>query len=412
MDIAIFPILVEWLETAFRIAHVTTAIAWVGSSFYFIALDLGLRRDGPLPEKVNGEEWQVHGGGFYHVQKYNVAPPNLPEHLTWFKWESYSTWLTGFAMLVLVYYLGADLYLVDPNVLDIPIWVGILISLGSIALGWIFYDRLCKSRFGNDNTRLMIFLFLVLVALAWGYTQVFSGRAAMLHLGAATATIMSANVFLIIIPNQKIVTADLRAGREPDPKYGVIAKQRSTHNNYLTLPVLFLMLSNHYPLVFASKYNWLIASLVFLIGVCIRHFFNTRDARKGNPMWTWSAAFVLFAIVIALSVWPFVFKGDRGQAQAATLTAHQERLMAAETFDGVHTIISNRCTVCHAEQPAWQGLYGAPKGVALETPEETALHAKRIYMQSALSVAMPPANKSNMLPEERLLIKEWYEQNR
>ena len=412
MDIAIVPILIEWLETAFRIAHVTTAIAWVGSSFYFIALDLGLRRDGPLPEKVNGEEWQVHGGGFYHVQKYNVAPPNLPEHLTWFKWESYSTWLTGFAMLVLIYYLGADLYLIDTNVLDIPIWVGILISLGSIALGWLFYDRLCKSRFGDDNTRLMIFLFLVLVALAWGYTQVFSGRAAMLHLGAATATIMSANVFMVIIPNQKIVTADLRAGREPDPKYGVIAKQRSTHNNYLTLPVLFLMLSNHYPLVFASKYNWLIASLVFLIGVCIRHFFNTRDARKGNPMWTWSAAFFLFAVVIALSIWPFVFKGDRGEALASTVSPGQVRLMSADEFDGVHTIITNRCTVCHAEQPAWQGLYGAPKGVALEVPEQTALHAKRIYMQSAISAAMPPSNKSNMLPEERLLIKEWYEAHR
>ncbi len=412
MDVAVFPILLEWVETAFRVAHVTTAIAWVGSSFYFIALDLGLRRDGPLPEKVNGEEWQVHGGGFYHVQKYNVAPPNLPEHLTWFKWESYSTWLTGFAMLVLVYYLGADLYLVDPNVLDIPIWAGILISLGSIALGWVFYDLLCKSRFGEDNTRLMIFLFLVLVALAWGYTQVFSGRAAMLHLGAATATIMSANVFMVIIPNQKIVTADLRAGRAPDPKYGVIAKQRSTHNNYLTLPVLFLMLSNHYPLVFASEYNWLIASLVFLIGVCIRHFFNTRDARKGNPMWTWSAALFLFAVVMALSIWPFVFKGDRGEAAAATLSASQQRLMAADTFEGVHTIITNRCTVCHAEQPAWQGLYGAPKGVVLEAPEDTVVHAKRLYMQSAISAAMPPSNKSNMLPEERALIKQWYEANR
>lgn len=412
MDIAILPIFLEWIETAFRVAHVTTAIAWVGSSFYFIALDLGLRREGKLPDKVNGEEWQVHGGGFYHVQKYNVAPPNLPEHLTWFKWESYSTWLTGFAMLVLVYYLGADLYLIDPNVLDIPIWGGVLISLSSIGLGWLFYDRLCKSRFGDDNTRLMIFLFFVLVALAWGYTQVFSGRAAMLHLGAATATIMSANVFFIIIPNQKIVTADLRAGKAPDPKYGVIAKQRSTHNNYLTLPVLFLMLSNHYPLVFASKYNWLIASLIFLIGVCIRHFFNTRDARKGNPVWTWSAALFLFAVVIALSVWPFVFKGDGGEAQASTLTPQQQRLMSAAEFDAVHTIVTNRCTVCHAEQPAWQGLYGAPKGVALETPEQTALHAKRIYLQSAISVAMPPANKSNMLPEERAVLKEWYEANR
>ena len=413
MDIAIYPILLEWIETAFRIAHVATAIAWIGSSFYFIALDLGLRREGPLPEKVNGEEWQVHGGGFYHVQKYNVAPPNLPEHLTWFKWESYATWLTGFAMLVLVYYLGADLYLIDPNVLDIPIWGGILISLGSIALTWVVYDRLCKSALGRDNTRLMIILFIILVILAWAYTQVFSGRAAMLHLGAATATIMSANVFMIIIPNQKIVTKDLREGREPDAKYGVIAKQRSTHNNYLTLPVLFLMLSNHYPLVFASDFNWLIAGLVFLIGVCIRHFFNTRDARKGNPAWTWSAAMFLFAVVIALSVWPFVFKADRGEAAAAaladSLSASQQRLMAAPDFLDVHTIIQNRCTVCHANAPAWEGLYGAPKAVALETPEETALHAKRIYLRAALSNAMPPANKSGMQEEERQAIKAWFE---
>ena len=408
MNIAVYPILLEWVEIAFRIAHVATAIAWIGSSFYFIALDLGLRRGVPLPDKVDGEEWQVHGGGFYHVQKYNVAPPNLPEHLTWFKWESYATWLTGFAMLVLVYYLGADLYLIDPTVLDIPVWVGILISLASIALTWVVYDMLCKSPLGNNSTRLMVILFIIIVLLSWAYTQVFSGRAAMLHLGAATATIMSANVFMVIIPNQKIVTKDLRDGRTPDAKYGVIAKQRSTHNNYLTLPVLFLMLSNHYPLVFASDFNWLIAGLVFLIGVCIRHFFNTRDARKGNPAWTWSAALFLFAIIIVLSILP-ALGGSEGDAKAATLKNSPQRLMDAPEFNNVHTIVQNRCVVCHAENPAWQGLYAAPKGVALETPEETAIHAKRIYLQSALTDAMPPANKSGMRAEERLAIKEWFE---
>jgi len=272
----------SWLEFAVRWLHVITAIAWIGSSFYFIALDLGLHRDRNLASGADGEEWQVHGGGFYHIQKYLVAPKSMPDDLVWFKWESYATWLSGFFLLFLVYYLGAEFYLVDPNVLDIPIWQAILISLASLGLGWLAYDLICKSRFGDDNTRLMVLLYLILVVMAWGYTQVFSGRAALLHLGAFTATIMSANVFMIIIPNQKIVVADLKAGRVPDAKYGKIAKQRSTHNNYLTLPVIFLMLSNHYPLAFASQYNWIIASLVFLMGVTIRHYFNSIHARKGS----------------------------------------------------------------------------------------------------------------------------------
>ena len=271
-------VLWEWVAIAARWTHVITAIAWIGSSFYFIALDLGLRQTPSLPPLAHGEEWQVHGGGFYHIQKYLVAPEMMPEHLTWFKWESYATWLSGFAMLVLVYYLGSDLYLIDPNVADLTTWQAIAISLGTLAFGWISYDLICKSRFGDDNTRLMLGLYVILVGMAWGYTQVFTGRAALLHLGAFTATIMSANVFMIIMPNQRIVVADLKAGRKPDPKYGKIAKQRSTHNNYLTLPVIFLMLSNHYPLIFATEYNWLIASLVFLMGVTIRHWFNSKHA--------------------------------------------------------------------------------------------------------------------------------------
>ena len=235
-------VLWEWVQIAARWVHVTTAIAWIGSSFYFIALDLGLRKTPSLPPLASGEEWQVHGGGFYHIQKYMVAPDMMPEHLTWFKWESYATWLSGFTMLVLVYYMGSNLYLIDPEVADLAPWQAIAISLGSLGFGWLIYDLICKSRFGDDNTRLMIGLYVILVAMAWGYTQVFSGRAALLHLGAFTATIMSANVFAIIMPNQRIVVADLKAGRKPDPKYGKIAKQRSTHNNYLTLPVLFLML--------------------------------------------------------------------------------------------------------------------------------------------------------------------------
>ena len=233
----------DWMAFAVRWLHVITGIAWIGSSFYFVALDLGLRQRPGLPAGAHGEEWQVHGGGFYHIQKYLVAPAEMPEHLTWFKWESYATWLSGFAMLAIVYYAGADLFLIDRNVLDVSAPVAILISLACLASGWIVYDLLCRSPLRNHDTLLMLVLYGILVFMAWGLTHLFTGRAAFLHLGAITATIMSANVFMIIIPNQKIVVADLIAGRKPDPKYGKIAKTRSTHNNYLTLPVLFEPLS-------------------------------------------------------------------------------------------------------------------------------------------------------------------------
>ena len=396
----------EWAQFAVRWLHVITAIAWIGSSFYFIALDLGLHRDRNLASGADGEEWQVHGGGFYHIQKYLVAPDSMPDHLVWFKWESYATWLSGFVMLVLVYYLGADLYLVDPAVLDIPIWGAICISLGSLGFGWLAYDLICKSKFGDDNTRLMLFLYAVLVVMAWGYTQVFTGRAALLHLGAFTATIMSANVFMIIIPNQKIVVSDLKAGRVPDAKYGKIAKQRSTHNNYLTLPVLFLMLSNHYPLAFASKYNWLIASLVFLMGVTIRHYFNTIHARKGTPRWTWAATAALFAAIMALSMVPL--HSDEGFEEEAALTPFEQQFARAEGFEDVYYTVLGRCSMCHAKEPGWGRMRHAPKGVVLETEAEVARHAKQIFLQAGATHAMPPANVSYMEPAERAAIVAWY----
>ncbi|MEM6339676.1 MAG: urate hydroxylase PuuD, partial [Pseudomonadota bacterium] len=293
-----------WLEFAVRWLHVITAIAWIGSSFYFIALDLGLNRDRDFDTGADGEQWQVHGGGFYHIQKYLVAPEKMPDDLIWFKWESYATWLSGFALLALVYYLGAEFYLIDPAVMDLLTWQAVAISVASLAVGWVIYDQLCKSPLGDNPTALMLVLFGVLLAMSYFYASVFSGRAALLHLGAFTATIMTANVAHIIIPNQRIVVADLIAGRTPDPKYGKIAKLRSTHNNYLTLPVIFLMLSNHYPLSFGTQYAWIIASLVFLMGVTIRHWFNTVHARKGHPHWTWGATAVIFLAIIWLSTAP------------------------------------------------------------------------------------------------------------
>ncbi len=401
-----FAIFWDWLSFGVRWLHVVTAIAWIGSSFYFIALDLGLvRRDG-MPEGAHGEEWQVHGGGFYHIQKYLVAPARMPEHLTWFKWESYATWLSGFALLAIVYYAGADLYLIDRNVLDVSQPVAILISLASLALGWVIYDLLCRSRLSDNDTLLMLVLFPILVAMAWGYTQLFTGRAAFLHLGAFTATIMSANVFFIIIPNQKIVVADLIAGRKPDPKYGKIAKTRSLHNNYLTLPVVFLMLSNHYPLAFATEFNWVIASLIFIIGVLIRHYFNTMHARKGKPHWTWAAAGILFIVIMWLSTVPKVLTGE------ARVSSTAESLMASAHFPAVRDTVMGRCAMCHAAEPAWEGLAFAPKGVTLDTDSRIAEHGREIYLHAGRSHAMPPGNVSAMTAEERALLVAWFEEGR
>lgn len=400
-DLAIF---YEWLMFAVRWLHVITAIAWIGSSFYFIALDLGLRKTPSLPPLAHGEEWQVHGGGFYHINKYLVAPEFLPEHLTWFKWESYWTWMSGAMLLALIYYVGADLYLVDRNVLDIPSWTAILLSVGSFVLGWVLYDTLCKSPIGVSTTGLMLVLFAILVAASWGYTQLFTGRAAMLHMGAFTATIMAANVAMIIIPNQKIVVADLKAGKVPDAKYGRIAKQRSLHNNYLTLPVIFFMLSSHYPLAFATQWNWIIASLIFLVGVVIRHYFNTRHARKGNPHWTWAVAVIIFIMIAWLSSAP-----KMGQDGAELLaSASGERFMATEHFASASLAVQTRCAMCHTAEPVWPGVYQPPKNVILDNDVAIANHARDVVMQAGYAHAMPPGNVTEMTAEERALLVEWF----
>jgi uncharacterized membrane protein len=396
----------DWIAFAVRWLHVVTAMAWIGSSFYFIALDLGLRKSPSLPVGAHGEEWQVHGGGFYHIQKYLVAPELMPEHLTWFKWESYMTWLSGVAMLMIVYWLGAELYLIDANKVDLAVWQGILISAASLTIGWIVYDFLCKSGLGAKPTLLMLLLFVLLVAMSWGYNQVFTGRAALLHLGAFTATIMTANVFLIIMPNQRIVVADLKAGRTPDPKYGKIAKLRSTHNNYLTLPVVFLMLSNHYPLSFGTEYSWLIASLIFLTGVTIRHYFNTMHATGKGPHWTWAVTVILFIII----AWLSTVSGQETleQAEARPLTPYEQKFADAAGFEAAHEIILGRCSMCHAREPFWDGIRWAPKGVYLETVGDIAKHAREIYMQAGVSHAMPPANITGIEPTDRAKLVAWF----
>ena len=396
----------DWIEFAVRWLHSITAIAWIGTSFYFIALDLGLKKNQALPNGVTGEEWQVHGGGFYHIQKYGIAPPNLPKDLIWFKWESYATWLSGFALLAIVYYGGADLYLVDHEVAEITNSVAIALSIGSLGIGWVLYNLLCKSKLGNNSTLLLLILFCFLFFLSWFYTSIFSGRAAFLHLGAFTATIMTANVFFIIIPNQKIVVADLRMGKIPDSVYGVIAKQRSTHNNYLTLPVIFFMLSNHYPLAFAAELNWVIAPLVFLLGVSIRHFFNTYHSEGRKLYWTWGVSLLIFLVIIGLSSFRSlnidVVKNDKDilNIELGTVAGVPE-----EVFD----VVSARCSMCHSREPLWDGFIHPPKGFIIESESDIIKQAKQIYIHSGISRAMPPNNISYMEDEERLMIQAWFE---
>jgi uncharacterized membrane protein len=389
------PIVWEWVNLVIRWVHVITGIAWIGSSFYFIHLDASLRKRESLPAGVGGEAWQVHGGGFYHIQKYMVAPADLPDRLQWFKWEAYSTWLSGFALLVVLYYFGARIYLVDRAVLPLEPWQAVAIGIASLAAGWVIYDGLCKSAIGREDGRLAAVGFVLLVAAAWFYAHVFSGRGAYIHTGALIGTIMVANVFLVIIPNQKIVVADLVAGRSPDPNLGKQAKQRSLHNNYLTLPVLFTMISNHYPMTFGSRWNWVILAGVFVVGGLVRHFFNLKHQGRGAQWWLWPAAAAFMAPIVVLSA-------HRPQHQAAGAAPAGEVRFAL-----VRQIIGERCVACHASKPTFEGIAEAPKGVMFDTPDAIHRDAARIYAQTVATDTMPLGNVTNMTPEERAMLGAW-----
>jgi uncharacterized membrane protein len=396
------PQISEWISQILRWVHVITAIAWIGSSFYFIHLDLSLKKREGLPAGVGGEAWQVHGGGFYNMRKYLVAPAELPSELTWFKWESYSTWISGFFLIVWIYYLQADLYTIDPAVQALRPWQAALIGIGGLALGWFVYDALCRSPLGRNDLVLGVVLFLYILASTWLFTLVFNGRAAFLHAGAMIATWMTASVFLVIIPNQKKVVASLIAGRTPDPALGQQAKQRSTHNNYLTLPVIFLMLSNHYPLAWSSRYAVAIVGLVVVAGAVIRHFFNAQHAGKDSPWWTWGAAAACLLAAVYLSI-----VGKPGNANLAAASAGPGVLAAAAPSEEAVLAIQSRCSMCHAGEPVWSGIAIAPKGIRLDTPEEIARHAEAIRIQSVLTHAMPPNNITEMTLEERRAVAAW-----
>ncbi|MHA1571370.1 MAG: urate hydroxylase PuuD [Alphaproteobacteria bacterium] len=387
------PLIVDWGGLIIRWLHVITGIAWIGSSFYFIFLDASLRRREGMPDGVAGETWQVHGGGFYHMQKYATAPAELPEELHWFKYEAYFTWISGFSLLVLLYYFSADLFLVDPDILDISPTVAVLIGIASLAGGWIVYDQLCKSPLGRSQATLSTIGFVLLVAAVWGYTQVFSGRGAFIHAGSLIGTIMVANVFFIIIPNQKVIVADLIAGRVPDPNLGLQSKQRSVHNNYLTLPVVFVMVSNHYPMTFESRWNWLILTCVIVVGGVVRHFYNLKHAGKGEQFWLLPIAVAFMLAAVGLSLPP------RSKVALEDIPE--------VSFAEVRRIIDVRCAVCHSKNPTFEGFNRPPAGVIFDDLRDIQRSIPRIRTQAVNSRAMPLGNVTEMTDEERQTLSNW-----
>jgi uncharacterized membrane protein len=387
-------IAISWAELLVRWVHVIAGIAWIGSSFYFIALDAGLKPAPRLDPRVQGEAWQVHGGGFYHVQKYRAAPEFLPAELTWFKWEAYSTWLFGFMLLTLVYYLNPSLYLIDPDVLALTPWQAVGIGIGAIAAGWKLYDALCRSYLGKRPRSLIVVGFLLLAASSWAFSHVFSGRGAYIHMGALVGTIMVANVFLVIIPNQKRIVADLIASRPLDPALGWQGKQRSLHNNYLTLPVIFTMISNHAPFTYARPYGWVVLLTVFVSGFLIRHHFNRKHAGQTPQRWLWPAA----AAVLAGGLLLTLPEGWR------------ELPSGPVAFEEVHKIINERCSACHSARPRFAGLTEPPKGITFDTPGQIAASSANIYVQVVATRAMPLNNLTHITERERATLAQWVQQ--
>ena len=388
------PIIADWISLGLRWAHVMVGIMWIGTSFHFIWLDASLRRDKDTPASLAGSSWMVHGGGFYHAQKYLVAPAEMPADLHWFKYEAYFTWLTGFLLLAVIYYLGASDLLIDPRVMDLSPGAAIGLSLGGLALGWIVYDLLCRSPLGDKTGLLATLVFALAVAAAYGFTHVFSGRAAFVHVGAFLGSIMAGNVFFIIIPNQKKTVAALLAGQAPDPALGKRAKQRSLHNNYLTLPVVLMMISNHYPMMFEHAQSWLIVAGILLFSGLLRLYANQKNAGKFGAN---QKAILLYALMIGMGAIGFASYRPNADLDA----------VGPVTLADVQAIMAHRCLACHSATPTDTAYKSPPKGIAFDTADQIRRMAPQIERMVVLTEAMPLANKTGMLPEERLVIAKW-----
>ena len=386
--------LLDWLNLILRWLHVIAGVAWIGASFYFIWLDNHLEtpRDPADDAKgVGGEVWSVHGGGFYHAQKYKLAPAQLPERLHWFKWEAYTTWMSGMFLTALLYWYGAEVYLIDRSVADFSAPEAVAIAIAFIVGGWIVYDVLCKSPLARDTRVFGVILLLLTAVLAWGLCELFSGRGAYLHFGAVLGTIMVANVFFVIIPGQKRMVAAAERGEAPDPIHGERGKQRSVHNTYFTLPVLFVMTSNHFAMAYGHEYNWLILIAISLAGALIRIYFVARHKGKASLLPVVLAVAILVAVAVAIAPRPQM-------ASAGDVS-----------FSQVRNVMNARCTSCHSEAPVHPACPVAPLGIEFDTEEQIVNEAERIYQQTVVTRVMPIGNLTSMTEEERQIIATWYQ---
>lgn len=423
--------LLEWLNLSVRWVHMITGVAWIGASFYFVWLENNLNRVNPK-DGLAGDLWAIHGGGIYHLEKYKLAPPTMPDNLHWFKWEAYFTWMSGVALLCVVFYLNPTLYLLAPGS-SLRGTEGVLLGIGSLFAGWFIYSFLCDSALGKRPALLGLILFVLLIAAAYGFSKVFSGRGAYLHVGAVIGTIMVGNVFRIIMPAQRALVAAIAQNRTPDPALPAKGLLRSRHNNYFTLPVLFIMISNHFPSTYGSQYNWLILAGIAVAAVLVRHYFNTRHNSQ-KYAWTLpvgALAMICLAYVTGpkpVSTAPDVAKapaaieyqplpetalgGGLKPAAPAAPAAEPAPAPAQATidFDKVHGVIQERCAVCHSAKPTSPLFSTAPAGVMFDTPAQIQQQAARIQAQAVASQIMPLGNITQMTQQERDLIGTWINQ--
>ncbi len=388
-------VILDWLNLVVRWTHVITGIAWIGSSFFFMWLDAHLEEAAPGKEGVEGELWMVHSGGFYEVNKFKVVPTAIPRTLHWFKWEAGFTGITGVLLLAIVYYLGAEAFLIDADVADLSRLEAVAIGVGVLVVGWFAYDGLYASRFGQENTLVANTISVVVLCLiAIGLSQLFTGRAAYVHVGALVGIVMVVNVFVRIIPAQRNLIAARNAGDEPDPTLGKRAKERSIHNNYLTLPVLFIMLSSHYPMTFGNPQGWVLLIAISFSGALVRHWFNLRNAST-PALWPIPAAVVVFVAVAAWASLP-TLQAERAAGSGEDIS-----------FTQVRSVIDARCIVCHAARPSFEGFDVAPKNIRFDTPEEIRKHAQAIKKTAVDTDTMPLGNVTEITDEERALLGAW-----
>ena len=384
--------LMEWLNIVVRVMHITFGIAWIGASFYFVFLENALNRTENVRDELAGNLWAVHGGGFYYLEKYKTAPKTIPKHLHWFKYEAYFTWVSGFALLFIIYYFNASAMLIDTNVMKLSTAQAIGISIGSFIAGWILYDLLCKSPLRKQPILFAITGIILLTGFAYFYSHVFSGRAAFIHFGAMVGSIMVANVFFVIIPSQKAMVKAAKKGQLPDPQKGKNALFRSIHNNYFTLPVLFVMVSNHFPSTFGNKYQWIVLAAISIGSAGIKHWLNLREQGR-------LSVWIMPVSVILLLAVAYVTAPQASNTKCSTIS-----------FAEVNAIIQQRCIQCHSSKPTDDVYTAPPNGVKYDTPQEIAAKKDLIMQRVVVTKTMPQNNKTNMTPEERDVIRCWIEQ--